>query len=428
MASSHREHKSPLLFNVGSFGRSGTVWFSKLLNSHPDVLSLHEGVMLHDHAEHWYEAGVSETIAWIKKFYDVSRWNVGMGCYRAVGDVNSVGGFHRVVPFANEFYKCTTYSELDDCLASSNLYLLTRHPVLSIESKLRLIWPLRDLYIPYAKKYIGNVLSGDVKEELGWLTSDSSSDTSLVRVMLMLHWRFVAQLRYIDYFRLEDIGGSPDAAESALQKVTGIQDGWGDLVLRAQVRENEGTVPSQSVKEVWSEWSDIERKAYGLFCAEHGLRYGYEVAGADVQMIYIPMLDRPGAWQTTERWGVSSVVSPVAKACNRVGIWGTGEFAAACLEALGDRRDVISVVFCVDNDLSRQGRRWMGVPVVSVESLVSSELDFLIIASSFQESIRTQLSRVDLGSAVVVYLDAGSAASVSSIRYTLGNCIAIGDG
>ncbi|MDD4347881.1 MAG: hypothetical protein PHF70_02140, partial [Opitutales bacterium] len=95
-----------------------------------------------------------------------------------------------------------------------------------------------------------------------------------------------------------DVGSRPDVAESALQKVTGIQDGWGDLLLRARVRENEGIVPSQSVKEVWSEWSDIERKAYGLFCAEHGLRYSYEVAGADVQTIHIPMLDRPGALES----------------------------------------------------------------------------------------------------------------------------------
>src|SRR5690606_38362593 len=185
---------APRSFFVASFGRSGTVWLSKLLNAHPEVLCLHEGAMMHHHPKSWQTAGMAETLAWISSLLDLGEWNVGFKSYCSVGDVNSIGGFHRIVSFDNELYRATSYARLSEALELSVLYALTREPIASIESKYWMIESHRTQYMSYARAYMESVAIGSDLANLEWWPRVFDSVDTALRVMLMLHWRFVAQL------------------------------------------------------------------------------------------------------------------------------------------------------------------------------------------------------------------------------------------
>ncbi len=402
-------------FHVGSFGRSGTVWLSKLLNAHPEVLCFHEGAIMHHHPSPWWEAGAVETLRWVSAMNDLAQWNVGFTCYRSLGDVNSIGGFHRATPFTNEFFRATTHARLAEALGEVPLFLLMREPIASIESKLRMLEHHRGVYLPYARRYLPVVVEGSGLEHTDWWAAVLASDDASLRVMLMLHWRFVAQLRALKVFRLEEIGQNPQAAAAAAAELSGFSTGWEEVAAGARQRENVGAGSGESTAAILRHWSEAERTAFRELCALEAQRLGYPQEGGLPAPRYLPRLDRPGALEADHRWQV--VPAAPARGPLRVGVWGTGEGGLKVLEALTGF-DGVAPVWSVDSDPAKQGRRWMGLEVQAPAAIASQAVDLLIIASTYRDGIRAQLAAQGPCAVRVVCPDVRG--SVAEVRRQIG--------
>lgn len=403
-------------FHVGSFGRSGTVWLSKLLNAHPEVLCFHEGAIMHHHPSPWLEAGAVETLRWVSSMNDLAQWNVGFTCYRSLGDVNSIGGFHRTTPFTNEFFRAMTHARLAEALGGLPLFLLMREPIASIESKLRMLELHRGVYLSYAREYLSVVVEGSGIENTDWWAAILASDDASLRVMLMLHWRFVAQLRALKIFRLEEIGQNPQAAAAAAAEISGISIGWDVVAAGARQRENVGAGSGESAAAILTRWSEAERHAFRELCASEAQRMGYPQEGTLLPPRYLPRLDRPGALDVDRRWQV--VPASPARGRWRVGVWGTGEGGLKVLEALAGF-DGIGPIWSVDNDPTKQGKRWMGLEVKAPAALAKRPVDLLIVASLHRDDIRAQLESLGRCAARVLFPDVS--VSVADLRRQFGD-------
>ncbi len=383
----------PRCFFIGSFGRSGTVWLSKLLNAHPEVLCLHEGSILHQQPRPWYESGARETLAWLGGLRDLSRWDVGLLCYRAVGDVNSIGGYHRVCPFANEFYRATTHSRLTATLRGAPLYLILRDPVTAIESKLRMLQENRGLYLPYAQGYLRAVLAGSDYRGDGWLEKVLTAPEATLRVMLMLHWRFVAQLDRTAVFRLEDLGADPCRTAAAAAEITGMAEGWDGLAAACLKPQNVGRKEhgEGGAAAVYASWSEAERSAFAGLCGPFLESFGYAPPeGRREPLHLIPLLDRVGGLPTALRRSTGAGGDADAGTASEIGVWGTGEAGQRAWEALTMLGLVPS--YFVDNARTKQGGRFLGCAVWAPEELRRRPADRVIIASMYGDPIGRQLA------------------------------------
>lgn len=71
-------------------------------------------------------------------------------------------------------------------------------------------------------------------------------------------------------------------------------------------------------------------------------------------------------------------------------LWGTGKIASILLEETSIRGEIDCVI---DNDVSRQGKKWNGYSVVSPDFLVDNKeaIEIIVIASIDWRKIRQQV-------------------------------------
>lgn len=376
-------------FFIGAFGRSGTVWLAKLLNGHPDVFCSHEGVLLRQYPQPWYEAGARETLQWIQGLTDLAQWNVGLAGYRAVGDANSIGGFHRACPLDNELFRATSFARIDRVLGRDRLFLLLREPTAAIESKHRMLQPHRNVFLPYARRYVATILAGSAFAEREWAHIARDNDDAALRVMLMLHWRFVAQLPHAQAFRLEEIGSDRARATAAAAQITGVEEGWSHVAAACRRRENEGASVGGAgdIADESLTWSSRERAAFADLCAPWALQYGYStVEPTSSAAQAIPMLDRPAPKPSIE--GLVSAFGSL-----RVGVFGAGENGRTVREALRMLGGPEPSWFA-DNDAARHGTRWCESPVISPQVVLEHAVDKVVVGSIDRENIERQLAEI----------------------------------
>jgi FkbM family methyltransferase len=290
---------APTIFTVASFGRSGTVWLSKVLNSNPDVMAYHEGVMKHVYPRMWTEAGMTETENWFGVMKTMSPWDVGWSTYKALGDVNSFFGFDRVEPWGNEFYRAAMRPRHDKIIEGTRLSFLTRNPILMVESKWRLLKSIWDFYRDYGLWYGREMieLNRDGLEEF-----EAEIERSLearIFFMLCLHLRCTVRFGYPRTYRLEDLSGSVEATTKACEEITGIpfDPKQVETVHAHKVNVQPGAAQyERNDRRIWEQWPPVFQKMFARLCGDLPGRLGYApVAPTDQLLEKVIGLDTPEA-------------------------------------------------------------------------------------------------------------------------------------
>lgn len=75
-------------------------------------------------------------------------------------------------------------------------------------------------------------------------------------------------------------------------------------------------------------------------------------------------------------------------------LFGTGEFGKKALDFYF-KNDEINIIACCDNDKKKHNTYFFGIKIISVEELLNTKYDEIVIASSFDNEISNQL--IDLG-------------------------------
>jgi hypothetical protein len=102
---------SPRRFLVARMGSTGSAWFAKLLNTHPEVFCSHEGLLAGVYPAKQYTADD------VDRFIAYFMWDNKHGAYKAIGDVGSIWDSHlESLPF--------------------NTALLVRHPARILYTRL----------------------------------------------------------------------------------------------------------------------------------------------------------------------------------------------------------------------------------------------------------------------------------------------------
>jgi hypothetical protein len=115
------------------------------------------------------------------------------------------------------------------------------------------------------------------------------------------------------------------------------------------------------------------------------------------------------------------LAAPSACACTSVGIFGTGAAAAKVWEAVNDV-DVLEPVWFADNDVRRQGREFLWLPVIAPSAIPSHRAAFVIIGSMSRGPILQQL--LGLGVSPARILSPDVCAGVATIRTELCHLLA----
>jgi len=266
-----------LSFAVASFGRSGSVWLSKVLSSHPDVLALHEGVMQQIYPRAWHEAGLAETENWLMTLSQMHGTQVGWSAYTAIGDLNSFGGFHRSEPWANDVFTFDGRAVLDS-VPKLEKRLLLREPIVALESKRRMLNPLRDIYANTALPYLRRVVAMNPGPLEAFLTEAEADAEFAFFFMLCVHLHWVLTLPYAAV-RLEDLSSSVDRLRDWAGALTGVEYEIDLLAARMRTPENqllrgqEGYVPEATA--ILGKWDARYRGVFVATCGGWSAKHGY---------------------------------------------------------------------------------------------------------------------------------------------------------
>lgn len=270
---------APTIFIVAAFGRSGTVWLSKVLNSNPEILAYHEGAMKHVYPRGWFEAGVTETEHWFGAIKHMAPWDVGLSTYAAVGDLNSFFGFHRIERWENEFYRAAMRPRLERIHEGTRLSFLARNPITVLESKNRVSRSNWDFFRNYSLWYGREMIQlnedalGEFREEI------DRSIEARVFFMLCLHLRCAVRFGYPRVYRLEDLSASVEATAKACEEITGVKFNTAQIEAAHAKKENALTGSASYERKpsaIWEQWSPTFKKMYARLCSDLPGRLGYE--------------------------------------------------------------------------------------------------------------------------------------------------------
>lgn len=81
--------QTPRYFAFLTPGHSGSLWLTKILNSHPDVLCWHEGVYQRVFPLRYWQVTKKDRLAWFNSIRHPSA-NHYRKIYKAIGDVGSL--------------------------------------------------------------------------------------------------------------------------------------------------------------------------------------------------------------------------------------------------------------------------------------------------------------------------------------------------
>lgn len=233
-------------FFVNRMGFTGSTWLGKLLNSHPDVMCYHEGVMQHAFPSRGYgESDILNYLRFIASFSD-------HGAYKAVGDVGSTWIGH-VLDVPPELFNAVT---------------LIRHPIPMLARRLRMI-----------RRGEGTVtgINLDLLIDIFKLNPIEFSQEDLIFLNDLIHWImtivFIDSSKIIHFEDLLDIGN----AKSVCKRLTGL-DFDDSLVLRAiDTRVNvSNEAKLDNLEQFNTTFSDLQKIWYLELLAPFAIQVGYE--------------------------------------------------------------------------------------------------------------------------------------------------------
>jgi hypothetical protein len=231
-------------FAVARMGSTGSTWFAKLLNSHPEVYCSHEGVAARAYPARTY--GSDDII----RFVDWLACDNMHGAYAAIGDVGSIWQSHA------------------PALRGFQTALLVRHPARLLRTRL--------ITYPMDQSFTEINADSDVCELRGIVMAACEP---LDRVFLHDLHIFAAQAwgldRGIPVIRIEDMTQT-SVCLRALRRLTGI-DYDPALVERAnRKRVNQHATPV-AIPEIIASFTPRQREWYRLFLDEAAPLLGYDL-------------------------------------------------------------------------------------------------------------------------------------------------------
>lgn len=245
-------------FLILSIGHSGGLWFSRVLNAHPQTLCLHEGVLQRIYPRRYWELVDQDILDFFGSLIRpaASRYHKA---YCAVGDVGSVSSELTHHEFVRKNFL---------------VYGLVRHPAsyirsycttMQTESRPALVDQV-NICVNYAFQNY---------PEIAGLVQDYEDK---VFVQAAWTWRCFETANYHNSFRLEDLANNRNYLEAAFAEITGVKitdfKNW-KMITGEAINSHVGS-KSLAPEEIVRQWPDHWRKIFQTICSESMQRFGYE--------------------------------------------------------------------------------------------------------------------------------------------------------
>lgn len=239
-------------FLVARMGSTGSTWLAKLLNSHPEVLCTHEGVLAQAFPRTRY--GEEEVVRFVRYF----AWSTRHHAYGAVGDVGSVwAGQLRFLPFTSA--------------------LLVRHPARILHTRLKVL--------DHDRSFIPS-LSAENEACLRhfWGIEPRGLDP-VDQVFLLDAITFLFQLSGARHatmvIRIEDMKSVPTVL-GVLRGLTGLDYDRASVEVMTRTRVNK-RAPAAGVPEIVRGFSPRQREWYLAILKEPAASLGYDLLSDDTE-------------------------------------------------------------------------------------------------------------------------------------------------
>ncbi len=234
-------------FIISRMGSTGSTWFAKLLNGHPEVYCSHEGIMAQIYPSKGFDA--SDVTRFIKYF----AWNAKHEAYRALGDVGSAFFCHlRWLP-------------------AFTTALLVRHPARILNTRLT-VYPRDQSFSAVPAE------SHACIQELWGI--DLQHYEPIDQIFLHDTWTFATQVWVLDkanlVIRIEDLQEVENCL-SILHSLTGLEYSR-TLVEEATLnRVNRRSHGDKSIAEIVAGFTPRQRDWYRLMLSDILPSFGYDL-------------------------------------------------------------------------------------------------------------------------------------------------------
>src|SRR5579883_2360772 len=207
-------------FLVSRMGSTGSTWFSKLLNSHPDILCSHERILSRIHPAREY--GQEE----IMELIECMAHETVHDAYRAIGDVGSVWATHLAL------------------LPSFGTGLLVRHPARSLYTRL-CTFPKDQSFSVVPPQSVGIV------QEIWGLNLETFEpvDQIFLHDMLTFAWQSGVLQKISVVIRIEDLK-SMSYCQRTLRALTGVAFPQRLILNASRSKVNQRTTPSLTIRDI----------------------------------------------------------------------------------------------------------------------------------------------------------------------------------
>ena len=232
-------------FLISRMGSTGSTWFAKLLDGHPDVHCTHEGYFAQIYPADQFNPRD------LLRFIEYFAWDAKHHAYQALGDVGSVLPYHLA------------------CLPSFTTALLVRHPARILNTRLA-IYPANQSFsnIPAESRTSIREIWGIDLNHYEPIDQIFLHDTFIFASQVWAFAKIDFVIRIEDTRELENCG-------RILKSLTGL-DYRPELIEQAsQRRVNQRTHGAKSISEIVAGFSPRQRDWYKVMLADIVPYFGY---------------------------------------------------------------------------------------------------------------------------------------------------------
>ncbi|MCD6550432.1 hypothetical protein J7K24_02715 [bacterium] len=234
----------PRYFVIIRPGHCGSLWLTKLLNSHPDVLCFHEGALQKVFPFPYWRVTEEDCLAWI---YSLVLQNHYHKIYKAIGDIGSITPEMVRMPEVNQRFK---------------VFGLTRNGILYVRSQL----PKKNL-----PKQLRILIDPSVKKAVKRFPQLSEiEDKFKTFIFCCYHWLEYIEAPTVKTFRIEDFN-DPRKAVQMFYEITGLSDvpyNTLERMMNQRINRHVDTQEYNPYKVYTSEWSEEQRFIFDTICGE----------------------------------------------------------------------------------------------------------------------------------------------------------------
>ncbi|KKP98824.1 MAG: hypothetical protein US71_C0003G0035 [Parcubacteria group bacterium GW2011_GWD2_38_12] len=184
-------------------GHSGSLWLSKILSAHPDVLCFHEGPVQKIFPKRYYNLTDEDIMIWLYSLKSTSANHYGK-IYKAIG------GIGKITPSAALSEKIRPYFLV---------FNLTRNPINFINSQLQ---STDERVIPKRKREVLKISENAVSHSPQIKEIYSKSLDNKLFVWACWEWSYYAESSSDALYRMEDLTSDLEILIRSLEEITGI--------------------------------------------------------------------------------------------------------------------------------------------------------------------------------------------------------------